>query len=123
MKERYHKESYWSSKVSKRYKRNAIISNLNRATRIASCPADEIPKIKQTFLNPDYPHRFINSIINSFQEKSEETDDYIIPRRFLNVSKKDVLVDIPYCPKNEEFSKRFKKKYDVFTDNKYDSRI
>ena len=38
---------HWSSKVPKRYKRNAIISDLNRATRIASFPADEIPKIKQ----------------------------------------------------------------------------
>ena len=73
----------WSSTVSKRYKRNAIISDLNRATRIASCPADEIPKIKQKFLNADYPHRFINSVINNFQEKSEETDDYIIPPVFL----------------------------------------
>ena len=44
----------WSSKVPKRYKRNAIISDLNRATRIASFPADEIPKIKQKFLNADY---------------------------------------------------------------------
>ena len=32
---------HWSSEVSKRYKRNAIISDLNRATRIASFPADE----------------------------------------------------------------------------------
>ena len=39
-----------SSKVPKRYKRNAIISDLNRGTRIASFPADEIPKIKQKFL-------------------------------------------------------------------------
>ena len=46
---------HWSSKVPKRYKRNAIISDLNRATRIASFPADEIPKIKQKFLNADYP--------------------------------------------------------------------
>ena len=32
---------HWSSKVPKWYKRNAIISDLNRATRIASFPADE----------------------------------------------------------------------------------
>ena len=44
---------HWSSKVLKRYKRNAIISDLNRATRISSFPADEIPKIKQKFLNAD----------------------------------------------------------------------
>ena len=48
---------HWSSKVPKRYKRNAIISDLNRATRITSFPGDEIPKIKQKFLNADYPYR------------------------------------------------------------------
>ena len=61
---------HWSSKVPKRYKRNAVISDLNRATCIASFPADEIPKIKQKFLYTDYPHRFINNVINNFQEKS-----------------------------------------------------
>ena len=39
---------HWSSKVPKWYKRNAIISDLNRATHIANFTADEIPKIKQT---------------------------------------------------------------------------
>ena len=48
---------HWSSKVPKQYKRNAIISDLNRATRITSFPGDEIPKIKQKFLNADYPYR------------------------------------------------------------------
>ena len=114
---------HWSSKVPKRDKRNAIISDLNRVTRIGSFPADEIPKIKQKFLNADYPHKFINSVIDNFQEKSEETDDYIIPPGFFDVPKKVVLVDIPYCPKNEEFSKSFMKKFDVFTDNKYDIHI
>ena len=114
---------HWSSKLPKRYKRNAIISDLNRATRIASFPADEIPKIKQKFLNADYPYRFINGVVNNFQEKSDGTDDYIIPPGFFDIPKKVVLVDIPYCPKNEEFSKRFMKKVDAFTDNKYDIHI
>ena len=56
----------WSSKVPKRCKRNAIISDLNRATRIASVPADEIPKIGHNFLNADYPCRFINNAVNEF---------------------------------------------------------
>ena len=102
--------------MPKRYKRNAIISDLNRATRIASFPADEIPKIKQKFLNADYPYRFINSVINNFQEKSDGTDDYIIPRGFFDVPEKVVLVDMPYCPKNEKFSKHFMKKFDVFSE-------
>ena len=112
-----------SNQFPKRHKRNAIISDFNRATRIASFPADEIPKIKQKFLHADYQYRFINSVINNFQEKSDGTDDYIIPPGFFDVPKKVVLVDIPYCLKNEEFWKPFVKKFDVFTDNKYDIRI
>ena len=57
---------HWSWKVPKRCKRNAIISDLNRATRIASVPADEIPKIGHNFLNADYPCRFINNAVNEF---------------------------------------------------------
>ena len=114
---------HWSSKVPKQYKRNAIISDSNKATHIASFPADEISKIKQKFLNADYPYGFINTVINNFQEKSDETYDYIIPLGFFDIPKNIVLVDIPYCPKNEEFSKRFMKRFDVFTDNKYDIRI
>ena len=37
--------AHWSSKVLKWQKKNAIISDLNRATHIASFLADEIPKI------------------------------------------------------------------------------
>ena len=62
---------------------------------------------------------FINSIINNFQEKSDNTEYDIIPSGFFDIRNKVVLVDIPYCPKNEKFLKRFMKKFDVFTDNKY----
>ena len=59
----------------------------------------------------------------TFKKKSEETDDCIIPPGFFDVPKKVVLVDIPYCPKNEKISKRFMKKFDVFTDNEYNIRV
>ena len=62
---------------------------------------------------------FINSLINNFQEKSNNTEDDIISSGFFDIRNKVVLVDIPYCPKNEEFLKRFMKKFHVFTDNKY----
>ena len=75
---------HWSSKIPKSYKRNAIISYLDRATHIASFSADEIPKIKQKFLNDDYLYRFINSVINNFHEKSDGTDDHIIHSRFIS---------------------------------------
>ena len=96
---------------------------MNRATRIANFPVDEIPKIKQKFFNADCPYRFINNVINNVQEKSDGTDYYIITPGFFDIPKKVVLVDMPYYPKNEEFSKRFIKKFDVFTDNKYDVHI
>ena len=48
-----------SPKALEQYNRNAIIRDLNRATRI-EIPADEIPKIKQNFFNADYSHRIIN---------------------------------------------------------------
>ena len=80
-------------------------------------------KLNKSFLILTISHRFINNVINNFQEKSDETDDYIIPPGFFDVPKKVILVDTPYCPKNKEFSKRFMKKFDVFTDNKYDIRI
>ena len=102
-------------KVLKQYERNAIISALNKAACIANFPVDEIPNIKLKFLNADYSHRFINSVIKKFQEKSEETNDYIIPPGLFDVPKKAVLRDIPSSPKNEEFSKPFMK-----NDNKYD---
>ena len=41
---------HWSSKVPKQYKRNAIISDLNRAACIASFPADEYQKLNKSFL-------------------------------------------------------------------------
>ena len=96
-----------SSKVPKRYTRNAIISDLNRATRMASFPADEIPKVEQKFLNADYPYRFINSVINNFEEKSEGTDDYIIPRGFSDVQKKVVLVGYMILSKKRRISQMF----------------
>ena len=39
---------------------------------------------------------------------------------FFDFSKKVVLVHIPYCPKNKNILKRFMKRFDAFTDNKYD---
>ena len=59
----------------------------------------------------------------TFRRKTEETEDYVIPPGFFDVPKKVVLVDIWNCSKNEEFSKRFMEKFDVYTDNKYDIRI
>ena len=81
--------AHWTSKIPKRYKRNAINADLNRAARIASTFTEEIPTIKQKFLSADYPPRFINSCSNQFNEKcnGNTQDYYIIPLDFFDVPK------------------------------------
>ena len=54
---------YWTSRIPKRYKRNSITRDLNKALCISSCLNDKISNIRQKFLNANYPLRFINSVI------------------------------------------------------------
>ena len=63
---------HWTSRIPKRYKRNSVASDLNGALRISDCLNDEISKIRQKFLNADYPLRFINSVIEQFNGKLSE---------------------------------------------------
>ena len=67
---------------------------MKRATLIAGFSADQIPKIKQKFLNVDYSDRFINSVINNFQTKNRGNRGLRYPPGFFDVPKKVVLVDI-----------------------------
>ena len=115
---------HWTSKIPKRYKRNAISADLNRAAQIASTFPEEIPTIKQKFLSADYPPRF-NSVIKQFDEKcnGNTQDDYIILPDFFDVPKLLVLTDILYCPRNETLSKRFIKKSHEFTSSSLEIRI
>ena len=77
---------HWTSRIPKWYKRNSIISDLNRTLHILSCLKDEISRIRKKFLNAGYPLRFINSVVKQFNdklsEKSNEEDDYILPPDF-----------------------------------------
>ena len=84
---------HWTSKIPKRYKRNAINADLNRAARVASTFTEEIPTIKQKFLNSDYPPRFVNSVIKEFNEECNGNiqDGYIIPPDFFDIPKPLVL--------------------------------
>ena len=117
--------AHWASKILKRYKRNCINADLNRATQIASTFPEEIPTIKQKFLSADYPLRFVNSVIKQFNEKcnGNTQDHYIIPPDYFDVPKTLVLADIPYCARNETLPKRFIKKFHEFTNNSYGIRI
>ena len=63
---------HWTSKIPKRYKRKGIKADLNRAARMASTFAEEMPKIKQKFLSAHYPPGFVKSVIKQFNEKSND---------------------------------------------------
>ena len=110
-------------KILKQRKRNVITSGLDRPAGMARVPGHEIPGIDYKFINAGCPLRFINSVIKQFSRKSSEMDDFIIPHRLFDIPKKVVLVEIPYCPKNEASSMRFIKNFDELTNSLYDPRI
>ena len=115
----------WSSNIPKRCKINAINGDLHRAKRIATDFEKEIVQIKEKFQAANFPSRFINSVCNDFLNKDDnhENIDFIIPPGFFDVKPPVILIEIPYCDKNELASKQFIKKFNKFTNDKYDIRI
>ena len=115
----------WSSNIPKRYKRNAINSDLHRAKRIATDVEKEIVQIKVKFLADNFPSIFINSVCNDFLNKdnNHENIDFVIPPGFFDVKPAVILIEIPYCDKNEVASKQFIKKFNKFSNDKCDTRI
>ena len=65
----------------------------------------------------DYPHKFINSVINTFIEK--ENKKYIIPQNIFEMPSPVILIEIPFCIKNEIAPKQFIKKFNNFTNYKF----
>ena len=65
----------WASNIPKRYKRNTINTDLHHAKRIASNLDNELVIIQKKFLAADYPHKFINSVINTFIETENEKEE------------------------------------------------
>ena len=78
---------HWSSCTPKRYKRNAINSDLSRAQRISSNFFKEKKVIREKFLKADYPIAFISSVIRDYETKQSnkniddaEEAEMIIPK-------------------------------------------
>ena len=68
--------------------------------------------------------RFVNSVIHEFTTAETNEDiEFIIPPWLFDVKKKIVLVEIPYCLKNEILSKQIIKKFDQFTNDTFDVQI
>ena len=100
--------SPWTSKTLKRYKQNIINFHLHHSKKISSNFDEEIPLIKEKFMDTDYPLRFINSVVNEFQKGKECGDEsFIIPTSLLEIAKPLTFVEIPYCEFNEIKSKHF----------------
>ena len=63
--------SPWTSKTTKRYKRNTVNGDLHRSKRLSSNFDEKIPLIKEKFMKAHYPLHFINSVVNEFQKGKE----------------------------------------------------
>ena len=115
---------HWVSKIPKKYKRNSINGDLSRASKIATNFQHEIEQIRTKFKNAGYPPRFIECVIRNFREKARQkeadvVDEYIIPPNFFDIPKPFILLEIPFCYKNERISHHFLKKFHDFTGEKY----
>ena len=111
--------AHWTSKAPKRYKRNAINSDLARAKRISTDFESEKRAITDKFIRADFPKPFITSVIKNFEDKqaihsqSTQVNQAEVP------TKLKLSFEIPYCEENEKLSKHFLSKFNRFTENRY----
>lgn len=89
----------WESKISKRYKRNTITTDLHCAQKILSNFESEIKVIENEYMKAKYPFPFFKSVINYFKTPKDEP---IVPK-FLFNKKLAIFVKIPFCDKNEKY--------------------
>ena len=63
---------YWSSKISLRYKHNAVRRELHRANKIASNFRNELKRIKIKYLQAVFSIPIINDVFRRFNQKKDE---------------------------------------------------
>ena len=113
----------WTSNIPKRYERNTIKGELYWAKCISSNFRNEVTLVRNECKSTGYPMRFVNSVIHEFPtSQTNEYIEFIIPPRLFEATK-IVLVEIPYCLKNENSSKQFMKKFEKFTNDMFDVRV
>ena len=92
----------WTFNIPKRCKRNTIKAKLYREKYISSNFVNEVTLIRNKFKLTGYPMPFVNSMIHEFTTTQTNRDNgFIIPPWLFEVQKKTVLLEIPYCLKNE----------------------
>ena len=113
----------WSSHIPKRYKRNIINGDLNRAYRISTNFEQEKTLIKAKFCKANYPFRYVQSVVKQFEDRLSDNCDYIIPPDFFDEPTPTATIEIPFCEKNEQAVKPFLKKLDIFTKGRLNIRV
>ena len=111
--------AHWSSKVPKKYKRNAIRSDLSCAHRISSDFNKEKEIIQNKFKRVDFPVPFINSVFKQFSDKKNNPTDPLLDTE----PKETVTIAIPFCENNENASKKFLRRFHQLTNNRYQVSI
>ena len=81
-----------SSKVTFRYKKNAINGEVHRATKIASSFQSETARIKAKFLKAVFPSKVIENIFNNSNNVGEE----LIIQRWFFYERKIVVINVPF---------------------------
>ena len=76
--------THWSSCIPKRYKKNSITIDLDRAKRIATDFNKAVEIIINKFIKADYPKAFINNVIKQFNQDQlhneiTEKDEPLVP--------------------------------------------
>ena len=110
---------HWQSKTPIRYKRNAIIGDLNRAKRISTSFEEELKIIREKFITAGFPPKFVDSVIRHFNSPRTLEDDEslpLIPTFFFEKPPPFFLIELPYCPENERLSKHFISKIKSYVD-------
>ena len=110
--------AHWTSKAPKRYKRNAINSDLSRAKRISTNFENEKLLIKDKFIRANFPKPFILSVIKNFEEK-QNIQPQATQTNQAEIPKQKLTFNIPFCEENEKLSKHFLTKFNKFTNNRY----
>ena len=105
---------HWTSKIPVRYKRNAIIGELQRAKKSTSNFDFEIKCIVNKYTAAGFPCRFVRSITDNFDSGK---DNLSIPQ-WLFEEKKAFAIHLPFSSSNENFVKAFISKLSYFTNAK-----
>ena len=95
---------------------------LHRANRIATNWQEEVQAIKRSFIRSGYPAKFINEVINDFENPTARDDETIIPVHWFDERTK-ITIQLPFCRRNEFESKKLMTKLNNYTKETFNFHI